>query len=88
MLSKHAWVQTVKSKTGKAVTDAFENILKGRRKPVNLQTDDAKEFYNKTFQDLMKRKGIHHFSTGGDTKDSVVERFYRTLKKRMYRYFT
>ena len=25
-------------------------------KPINLQTDDGKEFYNKTFQDLMKRK--------------------------------
>ena len=73
VLSKHAWVQTVKSKTGKAVTDAFEKILKGRRKPVNLQTDDGKEFYNKTFQDLMKRKRIHHFSTSGDTKASVVE---------------
>ena len=84
VLSKHAWVQPVKSKTGKAVTDAFEKILKGRRKPINLQTDDD----NKTFQGLMKRKGIHHFSTSGDTKASVVERFNRTLKKRMYRYFT
>ena len=38
-LSKHAWVQ--------AVTDAFQKLLKGRRKPINLQTDDVKEFYNK-----------------------------------------
>ena len=63
MLSKHAWVQPVKSKTGKAVMDAFEKILKGKRKPINLQTDDGKEFYKKMFQDLMKRKGILHFST-------------------------
>ena len=88
VLSKQTWVQPVKSKTGQAVTDAFEKILKGKRKPINLQTDDRKEFYNKTFQDLMKRKGIHHFSTSGDTKASMVERFNRTLKKRMYRYFT
>ena len=63
-------------------------ILKGGRTPTNLQTDDGKEFYNKTFQALMKQKGIHHFSTSGDTKASVVERFNRTLKQRMYRYFT
>ena len=89
VFSKHAWVQPVKNKTGKAVTEAFEKILKnGDRKPINLQTDDGKEFYNKTFQDLMKRKGIHHFSTSGDTKASVVERFNRTLKQRLYRYFT
>ena len=36
----------------------------------------------------MRQKGIHHFSTSGDTKASVVERFNRTLKKRLYRYFT
>ena len=78
----------MKSKTGKGVTDAFEKILKGRRKLINLQTDHRKEFYNKIFQDLMKRKGIHHFSTSGDTKASMVERFNRTLKKRLYRYFT
>ena len=90
VLSKYAWVEPVKSKTGKDVTTAFEKILKRSdgRQPVKLQTDDGKEFYNKTFQALMKRKGIHHFSTSGDTKASVVERFNRTLKKRLYHYFT
>ena len=88
VFSKHAWLQPVKNKTGQAVTAAFEKILKEGRKPINLQTDDGKEFYNKTFQALMKRKGIHHFSTSGDTKASVVERFNRTLKQRLYQYFT
>ena len=36
----------------------------------------------------MKQKDIHHFSTSGDTKASVVERFNRTLKQHLYRYFT
>ena len=36
----------------------------------------------------MKRKDIHHFSTSGDTKAGVVERFNRTLKQRLSRYFT
>ena len=88
VFSKHAWVQPLKSKTGKAVTAAMAKILKGGRKPINFQTDNGKEFYNKTFQDLMKRKGIHHFSTRGDMKSSVVEWFNRTLKERLYRYFT
>ena len=48
VFSKHAWVQPVKNKTGQAVTVAFEKILKKGRKPINLQTDDGKEFYNKT----------------------------------------
>ena len=90
VFSKYTWVQPVNNKTGQALTDAFEKILKGSggRKPINLQTDHGKEFHNKTFQALMKHKGIHHFSTSSDTKASVVERFNRTLKQRIYRYFT
>ena len=37
---------------------------------------------------LMKRKDIQHFSTSGNTKASMVERFNRTLKERLYHYFT
>ena len=42
---------------------AFEKILKQSdgRTPHQLQTDDGKEFYNKTFQALMKQKDIRHF---------------------------
>ena len=36
----------------------------------------------------MKREKIHHFSTHGDAKATVVERFNRTLKSKLYRYFT
>ena len=50
VFSKRAWVQPVKNKMGRAVTDAFAKILKGGRKQINLQTDDGKEFYNKTFK--------------------------------------
>ena len=90
VLSKYTWVEPLKDKTGKAVAAAFERILKRAkgRQPLRLQTDAGKEFYNCVFQSLMTRNNIHHFSTRGDTKASVVERFNRTLKERMYRYFT
>ena len=88
--SKYAWVEPIKSKTGIAVTEAFKKFLRRAegRTPQTLQTDDGKEIYNHTFQKLMKDKDIHHFSTTGDTKASMVEQFNRTLKSRMYRYFT
>lgn len=91
VLSKYAWSEPLKSKYGKDVTSGFEKILKRAGKtrvPLQLQTDAGKEFYNTTFQKLMKERGIHHFSTHGDTKASIVERFNRTLKTKMYRYFT
>ena len=63
----------------------------GQRRGGHLRTyftDKGKEFYNATFAKMLERYGIPHFSMQGDAKASVVERFNRTLKGRMYRYFT
>ena len=69
---------------------AWETLLKraSPRQPRQLQTDKGKEFYNTYVQALFKKRGIHHFSTSGEAKAALVERFNRTLKGRMYRYFT
>ena len=45
-----------------------------RTKPLRLQTDAGKEFYNAPFRRMLEKEGIHHFSTPGDAKASVVER--------------
>ena len=88
VLSKYAWIQPMKAKTGIKLVKAFEKIFKEGRQPIQLQTDRGTEFYYQTFQRFLKKQGIHHFSTHGDAKASVVERFNRTLKGRVYRYFT
>ena len=46
VLTKVAWLEPLKTKTGKAVA-AFERILKRARgrQPVRLQTDGGKEFF-------------------------------------------
>ncbi|PFX25939.1 putative uncharacterized transposon-derived protein F54H12.3 [Stylophora pistillata] len=85
--------EPVKRKTGPEVTKAFTVILKRARKqghttPIRLQTDKGKEFYNSSFKALLKKEGIHHFSTQGDAKGSVIERWNRTFKTKLYRYFT
>ena len=36
----------------------------------------------------MKNKDIHYFTTKNETKCSVVEWFNRTLKSKMWKYFT
>ena len=53
-----------------------------------MQTDDGKEFYDREVQAWFKHNGWHHFSTKGDSKASMVEQWHRTLKERMFRYFT
>jgi len=88
VLSKYAWVQPLKAKTGVALVNAFDKILKQDRKPNRLQTDRETEFYNQTFQRWVQDHGTDHFSTEGDAKAAVVEQFNRTLKERLCRYFT
>ena len=83
-----AWVQPLKAKTGVALVKAFDKILKQGRQPNRLQTDRGTEFYNRTFQRWVKDYGMDHFSTEGDAKMAVVERFNHTLRERLYRYFT
>ena len=72
------------------MVQAFRNVLKraNPRQPRRFQTDRGKEFYNAPFSRFLKEKDIHHFSTLGNAKAAIVERFNRTLKGRMYRYFT
>ena len=88
VLSKYAWVRPIKRKTGAELLKAFESIVTEGRRPQTLQTDKGKEFYNTTLQRWLKKEGIHHFSKLGDAKALIVERFNRTLKSRLYRYFT
>ena len=57
--------------------------------PQTLQRNEGVEFLNKSVHSLLQSCGIHHFSThNAETKASIVERFNRTLKTRMWRYFT
>ena len=88
VLSKYAWVVPLKDKTGKSLVQAFKKILRGGRKPVKLHTDHGTEFLNKQFQTYLRGNDIQFFTTNNETKASVVERFNRTLKTRMFKYFT
>lgn len=91
VLSKFAWVVPLKTKTGIAITEAFKIIYSNKpsRKPNRLQTDHGKEFLNQTFQSFLKQEGIDFFTTENqETKASIVERFNRTLKEKLWRYFT
>lgn len=87
ILSKYAWATPLKQKRGQDIVDAFTLIIRDR-KPKFLQTDQGTEFKNKIFQKFLKQNDIKFFTTFNATKASVVERFNRTLKSKMWKYFT
>jgi hypothetical protein len=87
VLFKYAWVVPIYQKTGKEMIRALQQIFKEGRRPVRIQSDQGKEFTNRELRQAFK--SIHFFTTRNDkTKASIVERFQRTLKARIWRYFT
>ena len=88
VLSRYAWALPLKNKTGKSLVEAFGKIFQ-ERKPEKLQTDKGSEFLNAQFQKFLSDNDVEHFSTeNDDIKACMVERFNRTLKSKMWRYFT
>lgn len=87
--SKYAWALPLKNKNNISVIEAMKTIFEtSQRMPKKIQTDLGKEFYNKNFKDLMKFYNIHHYSTYSELKASIVERFNRTLKNKMWKMFS
>ena len=82
IFSKYGWLIPFKDKTGETIASALKTIFK-ERKPEKIWVDKGKEFYNKNVKDL-----VELYSTENEEKSSVVERWIRTMKEKMWKYFT
>ena len=91
ILSKFVWVEALVDKTGKNVANGFERVLKrsGGRLPVCVQSDARKEFISRKFQSILKKNNIMFTpAPSSDSKAACAKRFIRTIKERIWRYFT
>lgn len=90
VLSKYAWVMPLKRKTAAATAEGFQHLLTTTsRRPILLQTDKGKEFVGAPFQKILADNEIRFRVTRNpEIKAAIVERFNRTLKERLWRYFT
>lgn len=87
--SKYLWVKPLKNKTAPVVTQAFQEILESSgRKPVNFQTDDGTEFFNKIFSTMITKHKINHYSTYSTKKAMIAERVIKTIKSNLYKKFS
>ena len=86
--SKYAWVVPLRTKQGQELFKAFQTILSSGRKPSKLQTDQGTGFLYRVFQKFLRDDNIRFFTVNSGLKASVVERFNRTFKNKMYKYFT
>ena len=65
------------------MVEALKSIFKEGRRPEKLWTDKGREFYNKDVKDL-----VELYSTENEEKSSIVERWIRTMKDKIWKYFT
>ena len=84
IFSKYGWIMPLRQKTGVAVASAFKKIFNEGRRPEKLWIDKGSEFYNKQVKSL----GVELYSTENEEKSCVVERWNRTMKEKMFKYFS
>jgi len=85
--SRYVFIVPTKKKTAAAIAKAFETIFV-TQSPRHVASDAGGEFLGKPVQDLFKKYNVKHFVLRGQPKCSIVERVIRTLKSRMFKYFT
>ena len=88
VFSKYGWIRGLKDKKTETVSKAFEDIFKSKRKPKMLWTDKGSEFISKPFKEFLKKEKIKLYHTENEEKSSVVERWNKTMKNRMWKMFT
>lgn len=88
--SRFAWCVPLKDKTSESVLKAFVKIFQQtKRRPLNIVSDQGREFVSKIFKSFMKKHSIN-FYTANDpaTKACICERFIRSIKSIIFKYFT
>src|SRR5271167_2382516 len=88
IFSRYAWAEPLKTKSPRHVMPALRSIFAQGRKPTKVQSDQGLEFESKVMKTFFTSLGIEQFSVKSQFKAAIVERFNRTLKNKMFSYFT
>lgn len=85
--SRQISVRALKIKKPSSVAEALREHFQNNA-PYYLCHDKGKEFWGKEVVALCKEYGIEQYSIESDAKAAQTGRFIKTLKQRIYRYFT
>ena len=84
IFNKYGWIKPLKNKEGETIVKALKEIFKeSGRRPEKLWTDKGREFFNKNVKNL-----VYLYATENEEKSSIAERWIRTMKEKMFKYFT
>ena len=91
VFTRFAWARPMLTKSANDCFAAFIDVIdSSKRSPSKLWVDQGAEFYNSTFKKWMaaQKPVVIMYSTFGESKSVIVERFNRTLKTKMWHDFT
>ena len=86
--SKFVWSYPLKDKKAVTVAKIFNELFEDGNVPKRLWTDQGKGFYNKDVNKILRQYDVQIYSTFGNAKSAIVERFNRTLKTNMWKKFS
>jgi len=88
--TKFIWLRPLKDKTGQEVANSLSDIIETSPfgAPKNLQSDQGKEFLNKYCREIYASENINFYHVFTHLKAAIAERAIRTIKSKLYRYFT
>jgi hypothetical protein len=87
--SKFAWSVPLLDKKSNTVLEAFKKVVEtSGRFPRHFWVDEGKEFYNSKMDAWIKENNIIRYSTHGEHKSLIVERFNKTLLHKIWKMFT
>ena len=87
MFSKWAVCVPMKNKKQETSIEALRELFRQMR-PKTLMTDSGGEFIGRKVQDFLREEEVKHYTPGSDIKCAGVERFNKTLQRKMYHYMT
>ena len=87
--SRYLWIEPLINKKPATVKEGFEHIFEdAQAQCAYLATDQGLEFCSGEMKKMLTDRHITHFHMYGANKCGIVERVQRTIKTRMFRYFT
>ena len=83
------WAIPLKERKGIKITNSFHRVLdESNRKPIKIWVDKGSKFYNRSTKLWLEKNAIEMYLTHNKEKSVVTERFFRTLKNKIYKYMT
>lgn len=88
VFSRYGWAIPIESKKADDVVKGLRGIFDSTtRRPATVRTDKGSEYVNAKVKHFFAKNNVHFTTTQNEVKANYVERWIKTIKGRLSRYF-